>query len=688
MKNVFTAVGHLKQCAAAAVCCCWPVFMFAQPVLNPSNLSHPIAPGDRELVFNLQEVSTRSGQTEVWVFYAKNPTDLNAIDQNSFSTSLHFGRCVMFKNGSELECHFVFPHSFHAATPNSDLFCRSRLSGRTDLVTTGYPDCALLSGLNSGIIGLATDRVNTVKIDFNPLVIAKGECVYYRICKRIKTGGSFSGLEVSTLRKFRMPDTFNIGIAGDSYGAGEGAPNEEYDSGDDEDDLWISCPCHRSRKSGLLRGVKKFIDRNPEVAVDYSFTACSGAVTQNLAESEQVTTDNRVSLYDECGSATIPLQFRTIRNELIGDNHTHDEMQMLIMSIGGNNSGFGDVVVNYLLEPRNLATENLLPGLLDEYSERIDGLDADYSNVDQKINDIFSEVRPIIGITVYPDPTTGLSGRCGCNGIMNPGYTCALYENDCLHSTRSEYELLHDSFIIPLNNKVRETNQLFGWHVIDNINAGNHGLCNCEDPYFNLIGSSYDHQGDIYGLVHPNSKGYREMYRDKVYDFVESKYHEYREVYYAAVLFGLKSAPAACPDQLPFKGIALNAALRNLPVLRQISGLPIMLSRLNDKDIRAIAAENDEKKLAAHPLFKEDDAVIKSEFLNLPLSRSVVKQTRIPKTLTRPKPFGKNMLKVKTALTAYLSSPGFREKVNTYKKPDQRKNREDDPLDHLYNKNK
>jgi hypothetical protein len=661
-----------------------------QEVLQPGNLSIPLAPGDRELIFSVPLDNASADNVEVWVFYSKKQSDLNTINSGSFTSSFHYGRAIMLKSASQVDCHFVFPHSFHSISPNADLFCSYKNSGRTDLVSAGFPSCSLNLPDISGIIGIGTDRNNSVKIDFNPWVAEKGECVFFRVFKRVKSGNTYTNESVSSIRKFRMPDSFNIGIAGDSYGAGEGAPNKEFDVGDDGEGLWISCPCHRSKKSGLLRGVKKFIDRNPEVAVDYSFVACSGAVTQNLGESEQVTPDFRVSLYNECGSISNPKQFETIRDELIGNNQKHDEMQMLLMSIGGNNSGFGDIVVNYLLEPRNLALENILPGLLSEYTDRIDGLDEDYSNVNEKINDFFPEVRPIIGLSAYPNPTVGLSGRCGCNGIMNAGYTCALYENDCMNSPRAEYELIHSSFIVPLNEKVRETADLFRWNIIDNINAGNHGLCNCEEPYFNLIGTSYDQQGDIYGLVHPNGVGYREMYKDRVFGFVNTKYRDYKALYYLAILFGIKTAPADCPDPLTLRSIALNGVLRNAAILNAFSGLPIILSQLNSKEVKSLAYNNDGKGVSTNPVIKkwEADRQVRSSLMNNPVGQAIIKPTAKPRPLHPVKPFGKNISKVKADLKTYLASAEFKTRVETLKKTPKTKAKDNDPLDNRYNKYK
>jgi hypothetical protein len=38
-----------------------------------------------------------------------------------------------------------------------------------------------------------------------------------------------------------------------------------------------------------------------------------------------------------------------------------------------------------------------------------------------------------------------------------------------------------------------------------------HGVCNCDDPYFNTIGASLAIQGDVFGTMHPNREGHKQF---------------------------------------------------------------------------------------------------------------------------------------------------------------------------------
>jgi hypothetical protein len=172
--------------------------------------------------------------------------------------------------------------------------------------------------------------------------------------------------------------------------------------------MWGDELCHRSKKSGLVRGVKKFILYNPETAIDYLHVACSGASAIDLFKRLQPSSrlgDNRT---------VAQTQFDFLRNELIGARG-HDQIHLLIMSIGGNDVGFGEVVVNYVIEPRNIVAEDFLSDLESGINTSIESLESLYENIDAHINNDLGDKPPIVGICTYPNPTRGPWGRCGCS---------------------------------------------------------------------------------------------------------------------------------------------------------------------------------------------------------------------------------------------------------------------------------
>jgi len=660
---------------------------FCQGVFVPGNMTFPFIPGERAAKFSVAVGTTTSDKIEVWVFYAKTQSELNNLNNSSFGSSKHYGKAVMLRTANSVQCSFVFPHQFHAVTPNADLF--ANMTGVSGLVTTGYPTPNITGGVV--IPGMFGVPAPAVKIDFNPIVINKGECVFFRVYKRIKTGTAFTD-EISEVKKFRMPDSFNIGIAGDSYGAGEGAPSDEFELNGSNSDMWISCPCHRSKRSGLMRGVKKYIARFPETAIDYSFQACSGAVIREFYDYQQTTNTHApgTRLYEtDCGGVKNAIQFEKIRKELITDRK-HDAVHMLLMSGGGNNSGFGDIVIYYLIGPLNLAALNAAGNLVDadvlaEYTDRINALTNEYAGLDNGINQFFTEVRPIIGITNYPDPTKGLNGRCGATSLLGPDYPCARYETHFTNSPQAEYQLLRDRFILPLNDQVGQTTSL-GWNVIDIENqAGVHGICNCDDPYLNTIGASYAVQGDIYGTVHPNEEGYEEMYKDKVYNFVLSKYQSYRGSYTLGVALGIVQPPASCEiNFVRIDTLLLLGKLKELsPVITTLNGFTGLSTDLNALDL-----EKDDAKIpqVSTTFSKIQATQFKTAFNSVPLKSSIVKQSFPVRPVTVLKTIAPTVLKIRKDLDLYVQSPEYKKKlVEIMAQKKAVKPKQANPLDNLFN---
>ena len=662
----------------------------AQTVLNPINLTNPFIPGERSVTFSLPLNNADPNNVEVWVFYSKTQSDLATLNSSSFSSGKHYGRAVVMKDGTTIDCEFVFPHPNHPATPNADMFAALHIDNVPGLITTGFPTANILNG----IIIPGNGFSSSVRVDFNPIQANKNDCVFYRVYKRSKSGSTYTD-EISETKNFKMPDSFNIGIAGDSYGAGEGAPNDQYQLGEDDNAIWLSCKCHRSKKSGMLRGVKKFISNFPDVAVDYSFQACSGSKTNEFYKDEQTTNTHPpgTALYTgDCGGGKNAIQFQTIRNDLIVSRR-HDAVQMLLMSGGGNNIGFGDIVTDYLIGPLNLAVLEagaslLHADILGEYTQKINNLKNDYASLDQGINNFFTEVRPIIGITSYPDPTAGLSGRCGCTSPNSPIYPCALYEDDFGMSPQAEYDLLHTRFLVPLNDEVRATSQL-GWTVIDlQTTAGNHGICNCDEPYVNTIGAAYRTQGDIYGTVHPNDDGYDNMYKDRVFGFVRDKYNQYKTGYALAVIIGAVPPASSCESIDVNSGLLIAAnRLHNLtPIISTINGLETLPADLNNA-IKQPAIPVSSKSQLLNPnlsLIQHNTQYINA-FNNLVVKGAIVKPTLPSRIVTPVLPYGPAYIKMNSDFNTYLLSPDFQKKMADMKKQNISINKINEPLDDLFN---
>lgn len=341
--------------------------------------------------------------------------------------------------------------------------------------------------------------------DKNPKVYNHGgPNIFYKWVKKLTKSGSTQYFD-DEVREFEMPRLFIIAYAGDSYAAGQGAP---YSSGAKwDDDL-----CHRSQKSGGVKAIKKLISNHPEFAIRYVNVTCSGAETGHFTSNHNIS-----GLTGAQGSK--PPQLKQIEDEL--KKYNRDVVDIFLMGIGGNDVGFGPIGTSALLSgttdidaiKQMLATN--LPGLAEAY---------DYLNADLQATDF--EIGKVV-LMGYADPTKAPnSGYCNPDvGGPNPLDCWGVLEK---RLSQADFEFISKNFVAKLNDVQRQAAQKNGWDFVP-INAGNHGLCNCGDGYFNTLGQSIFTQGDHTGTFHPNATGYREMYRNVVYNQLLSSLNKWQK---------------------------------------------------------------------------------------------------------------------------------------------------------------
>lgn len=497
----------------------------------------PLVDGERALQFLVNTNDVRAERLTVNVFYSDNAIKLNNLNDSSLSG----GRAVLRLDrysANVVYVQFLFPHSDFPTDPNRFLY-RKYIAANSEIVRYSDLESQMSQQLNN--TGLADFRRKPSLIDVNPRKYDKGVCVYYRVRITINSRDVFT----SETASFRMPDTYNIAIAGDSYGSGEGAPHRTFNPVGDNSNMWTHDDCHRSNKSGFVRGVKKFIGDNPDVAVDYIHVACSGATVGKLITEAQ----QQSKFYDFRSPHRI--QFDLIQKFL--DDENHRELHLLLLSIGGNNLGFADIVINYMIMPTNAATDESLPGNI---QSQINSLKDSYDALNEQIQNRFPTAA--VSISTYPNPTRGPYGFCGT--AANPAqlalrYPCCPSEVNQTTNPVAEYQFISEQFVRPMNSTVRESATEHGWSVIEvESRMGIHGLCNCDDPYVNTLGVSFLVQGNPSGTVHPNSNGYREIYRDPVASNINNAFDNFWTLrtggIFLAKLLGIESEtiPVACPS--------------------------------------------------------------------------------------------------------------------------------------------
>jgi hypothetical protein len=513
----------------------WPQAGFAQGDCEHfANLLTPFGPGDRQLTARVRTCGAVANSVELYVFYAEDRNQLNNVSVGG--TMPHGQAKVVRTEGQTVEYSFIFPHTDHR-TPNPR--------------------------------------------DTNPTRIRSGRTVFIRLLKRVRNGAANLDHR-GDLFSFKMPDKLTIASVGDSFASGEGAPVQEGASSptalwtDGDDDTDTDVPCHRSKVSGQSLAVKDLKDDHPELAIAFKNVACSGAVIANLWSTSSA---DRQSAH---GDVTVPFQFDLVKNWL--NTNRYEQLDILLMSIGGNNVGFSDMVFDFLILPQDMSTDEELRQV---FGEAIGQLPSGYDG----LNDIIHDQLPVVDtwrgilITGYPDPTRSATGG-PCGGInLAYGWCWGPVEQT---SSQAEYAFVQNTILRQLNDGVRNGAAANGWDFIDLAGvAPRQGLCNCDGGFFNVIGQSLENQDDIYGMVHPNREGHDRMYKPRVNNALEAKVKQIRDW---AMLGRLLNEEGRAKRVAEFK-LNLNLTLRKAAAARQAAMSKIQLNKATQAKMAAAAAK-------------------------------------------------------------------------------------------------
>lgn len=409
--------------------------------------SAPFGAGDRSarMKINLLPGETTSN-VEYWVLYS---------DDKSLLTGAHIGsdfpmgraKLDVSQSNGDIYATFYFPHS-KFPTPN-------------------------------------------VK-DVRPTKYGPGKKVYFQWVKR-KNGKNVE----SEIVDFVMPDQFTIANMGDSYASGEGAPNASGPK-------WQVERSHRSGNSGQALAVKQFRESNPGLDVAFINVASSGAgVTAGIMQSQTV----KGLFESDLHADVIPPQIEQVRDWMRKNNH--DTMNVILLSIGINEIGFGQLVTDYFILPGNIADDTQAQARV---TNDIKQLKTDYEAMKNAFDNAFDYEKVIV--SRYPDPSHGRDGDlCGkLEDVLGYGGCWGAVE---LLSGDKEFRLAHN-FGQAMNDRIKSVVEGFSgtqWEIggdAAELTKG-HGLCNCNDPWFNTIGASLKVQGDVGGTWHPNRAGHREL---------------------------------------------------------------------------------------------------------------------------------------------------------------------------------
>jgi hypothetical protein len=360
---------------------------------------------------------------------------------------------------------------------------------------------------------------------------------------------------------------FQVVVFGDSYGSGEGAPGVVGDYGADGGSLrnqgvrgiinegsrpfpdppadWNGSAadqaftgdsatdarrCHRSPKATAPRAVRLLAAEFPDVEFTFRSFACSGARIDegplgSYEGAQPIDQDDRV-----------PSQVSQANDYLDTLPAGEKRIDALVMNIGGNNLGFGNIIQRCLNLPPYQGFEPCSPGNVshdgvgNDDTLRVlqtgegsgeppsviglDNLPALYNELDKKITrapntNAKLAVKPAkIYLTTPPNPVGGDLGGC-----LNGQYD---YEKSLRDD---EHAWLRDTVFPLLVGAMSDAAHAHGWDLVElGPAAPNNGMCASQDRFFNRNRDALRTQGATvasaasiavsHGIGHPNSAGY------------------------------------------------------------------------------------------------------------------------------------------------------------------------------------
>ncbi|MFC6081692.1 hypothetical protein [Sphaerisporangium aureirubrum] len=298
--------------------------------------------------------------------------------------------------------------------------------------------------------------------------------------------------------------TTRVMSLGDSYAAGQGAPNLDPDAYPRR--KWVDDACYRSELSGIRQVLKQLRTTSPygDDFTHYDYT-CSGAAVESSPDGDGgILTPQR-----SAGTAGKDSQIDQANAEA-GDRI----IDVLTIGAGGNDTGFVPIIEACAQPFNNCGIEQIasdhaqwradLRGKLDRLITAIQG-DADGNG-----KTLRARVRDVYWAT-YPDMTKTVTGAyCYEGGGLPYEFIDGL-----------ETRWISTAVIGGLNDAIRaavtRANADDGrpgprWHVVEQESWSGHAWCDPADrKYVNNVDESQAKQDNIWGAAHPNEAGYRSL---------------------------------------------------------------------------------------------------------------------------------------------------------------------------------
>jgi hypothetical protein len=283
-------------------------------------------------------------------------------------------------------------------------------------------------------------------------------------------------------------EAYVVASLGDSYASGEGAIG----------DGWLDTYCHRSELAASYQAFQRQSALIPPPAKSrFIFLACTGSVT------ERATSDRKTISGANGQLSKLP----------------PGRIDALILSIGGNDVGFGPIAATCAFAPWFCSGDpQIRSQLLNDMAQLPSKLERTFAAIPTNVRHVF--------VTEYPDPGTGLFMiRCGNPFLPAFGLLDGI--------TEDEAQWAADNIVSPLNRILRDCVKNANgpgrpqFHFVSGIadRFNTHGYCvggggpnllTIFSPrYISTLLDSLTSQGDEKGALHPNDLGQNEI-RDQL----------------------------------------------------------------------------------------------------------------------------------------------------------------------------
>ena len=290
-----------------------------------------------------------------------------------------------------------------------------------------------------------------------------------------------------------------IAVLGDSYISGEGAADdgEPYRNGTDAG----ANKCHRSERSWAINYARRLAPSAPVIDFPGSddpradkhvvaFLACSGAVTDNVDGRPTAATQDKGVVQD----GEPATQLKQLERLDAAD------MDVVLISIGGNDAEFSDVVKTCVLS-RCLA-------LTDWKKAKIARLDA----LGQRVAETLAAVRAtapnaFVARINYPDPLRPLPDDCGSLGMTGVLNAAGIFADGNMRIDDKERAWLSSTFLTRLNQEFDAASKVAGVKVVDVADRfRDHAVCS-DSPYSHGLKAGSEVPGIGKESFHPTAAG-------------------------------------------------------------------------------------------------------------------------------------------------------------------------------------